>query len=114
MLSVKEKGITLCIIEHCKRIEDKIVGATRDTLDNNKDIEEIICFNILQIGELAKNLSSEFIKRYPAVPWNKIKGMRDVVAHGYGTIDLNRVWQTASEDIKLLRESCEQIIKDSI
>ena len=113
MLSEKEKGLMLCIIEHCKRIEGKIVGATRETLDNNKDIEEIICFNILQIGELAKNLSSDFIKKYQMVPWSSIKGMRDIVAHGYGTIDLDRVWQTAFEDIKPLREYCEQIINEN-
>ncbi len=101
------------IIEHCKRIEEKVAGATRETLDSNKDIEEIVCFNILQIGELAKNLTADFISNHTMVPWNKIKGMRDVVAHGYGTIDLNRVWQTATEDIKPLREYCEQIIEDN-
>lgn len=113
MLTVKENSVMLYIIEHCKRIEKKVVGASRETLDNDKDIEEIICFNILQIGELAKNLSAEFIKQYPAVPWNDIKGMRDVVAHGYGTIDLNRVWLTASQEIKPLREYCEQILLDN-
>lgn len=111
MLSIKEKSIMLYIIEHCKRIEEKIIGATRETLDTNKDIEEIICFNILQIGELAKNLTPEFISKHPEVPWNDIKGMRDVVAHGYGTIILNRVWQTAIDDVKPLREYCEQILK---
>lgn len=113
MLTVKESSVMLYIIEHCKRIEKKVAGASRETLDNDKDIEEIICFNILQIGELAKNLSAEFIKQYPAVPWNQIKGMRDVVAHGYGTIDLNRVWLTASQEIKPLREYCEQILSDN-
>lgn len=47
------------------------------------------------------------------VPWSSIKGMRDIVAHGYGTIDLDRVWQTAFEDIKPLREYCEQIINEN-
>ena len=113
MLTVKENSVMLYIIEHCKRIEKKVVGASRETLDNDKDIEEIICFNILQIGELAKNLSAEFIKQYPAVPWNDIKGMRDVVAHGYGTIDLNKVWKTATEDIKPLFDYCESILNEN-
>ena len=46
----------------------------------------IICFNILQIGELAKNFEPSFIIEYNNVPWKQIKGMRDKVAHGYGTI----------------------------
>ena len=110
MLTLKERGILIYIIDHCKRIEEKSNNSTRQTLDDNKDITEIICFNILQIGELAKNLSSEFIKTYPDMPWKEIKGMRDWVAHGYGTIDLKEIWNTATNDIKPLREYCEQIV----
>lgn len=112
MLSIKERGIVFCIIDYCKRIEDKIFGITKETFKNDKDIEEIICFNILQIGELAKSLTPGFIKKYSAVPWKRIKGMRDVVAHRYGTIDFDLVWQTAIDDIKPLREYCKSIIND--
>ena len=112
MLSVKEHGLLLCIIEHCKRIEEKMVGATRETLEQDKDIEEIICFNILQIGELAKRFEEEFIKKYNLVPWDDIKGMRDVVAHGYGKINLDDVWKTASCDVVPLREYCEKILSE--
>ena len=113
MLTVKEKGILLYMIEYCKRIEGKASISSRQTLDEDKDITEIICFNILQIGELAKGLSDDFINTYKEVPWKSIKGMRDKVAHGYGTIDLDQVWQAAANDIKPLREYCERIIKEN-
>ena len=113
MLTVKEKGILLYIIEHCERIENKIINATRKTLDENKDIEEIVCFNILQIGELAKGLSDDFINRYNKVYWKGVKGMRDKVAHGYGTIDLDQIWEAASKEIKPLKEYCELIIEEN-
>lgn len=101
------------IIEHCKRVEEKIAGATRQTLDENKDIEEIVCFNLLQIGELAKALEPDFFERYGGVDWKGIKGMRDQVAHGYGTIDLELIWKSASEEVKPLREYCESILKSN-
>ena len=110
MLTIKEKGIMLYIIKHCNRIENKIDGVSFEMFLNNEDVKEIVSFNILQIGELAKNLSSEFIKTYPDMPWKEIKGMRDWVAHGYGTIDLKEIWNTATNDIKPLREYCEQIV----
>ena len=110
MLSLKEKGIMLYIIKHCKRIEEKIEGTTKETFDNDTDIQEIICFNIFQIGELAKNLSQEFVSTYNQMPWKSIKGMRDRIGHGYGTIEMNRVWETAISDIKPLRKYCEKII----
>ena len=112
MLTIKEKGILLYIIEHCKRIEEKIANATRETLNTNKDIEEIVCFNILQIGELAKGLGNEFVSQHNEVYWKGIKGMRDKVAHGYGTIDLDQIWTAASQEVKPLREYCELILEE--
>ena len=113
MLSTKEKGILIYIIEHCKRVEEKTTGATREILDTNKDVEEIVCFNILQIGELVKKLSDEFIVKYNKVRWKSIKGMRDRVAHGYDTLDRDQIWKAASKDIVPLREYCEEIIESN-
>ena len=113
MLTLKEKCILEYITDHCKRIEEKAASATRETLNVDKDFEEIICFNLLQIGELAKSLEPDFIARFPGVPWRDIKKMRDRVAHGYGTIDLDIVWNTVSQDVKPLREYCEEIINNN-
>lgn len=113
MLSVKETGLLLAIIKHCNKINEKINGLTREQFDRDEDIVQIICFNILQIGELAKNFEPEFIKKYNAVPWNKIKGMRDKVAHGYDKIDMDRVWNTALYDINPLLDYCQKIIEDN-
>ena len=110
MLTVKEKGLLLNIIDHCKRIELKIVGATRDSLNSDEDLKEIVCFHILQIGELAKKFELSFVEKHNSVPWRNIKGMRDVVAHGYGTIDLDKVWTVVSQEITPLREYCESIL----
>ena len=113
MLSVKETGLLLNIIKHCEKINEKMNGLTKEQLIADEDVLQIICFNILQIGELAKNFSPQFIATYNGVPWRQIKGMRDKVAHGYGTIDKDRVWSTALKDINPLLTYCQQIIADN-
>lgn len=113
MLTIKEKGILLYIIDYCRRIEEKVIDITRQAFDENRDINEIVCFNILQIGELAKRLSVDFTTQYNEVPWKNIKGMRDKVAHEYGTIDYEKVWNASTNDIKVLREYCEKNFKDN-
>ena len=113
MLTKREQGILLNVIKHCHRIENKIEGVSFEAFLSDEDIKEIVSFNIFQIGELAKNLSSDFLKQHPAVPWKNIKGMRDWVAHGYGTINLEEIWKTSVRDIKPLRDYCEQIIEDN-
>lgn len=111
MLSIKEKGLLLNIVKHCTKILKKVNCLTKEQFDNDEDVFQIVCFNILQIGELAKSFEPTFIKHFDKVPWNKIKGMRDKVAHGYGTIDVDRVWNTAIKDIKPLLEYCNLILE---
>ena len=113
MLSVKEQGLLINIIKHCNKINEKMLNLTREQFDKDEDVVQIICFNILQIGELAKNFSPEFLKQYNGVPWQQIKGMRDKVAHGYGTIDMDRVWFTALDDINPLLDYCQQILDEN-
>ena len=111
MLTIKEQGLLQNIIKHCQKISEKMNWLSREQFDKDDDIVQIICFNILQIGELAKNFEPSFIATYNAVPWGKIKGMRDRVAHGYGTIDMDRVWNTALLDIRPLLDYCRQILE---
>lgn len=113
MLSIKEKGYLLNIIKHCEKINEKMINLTRDQFDRDDDVAQIICFNILQIDELAKNLVPEFIKEYNEIPWHQIKAMRNKVAHGYGTIDMDVIWDTALNSINQLLDYCNKIIKQN-
>ena len=39
----------------------------------------------------AKNVSADFRKKYPHIPWRSIAGMRDKLIHGYFGVDLGAV-----------------------
>ncbi len=62
-----------------------------------------VAMPILQIGELSKKLSEEYIQTNKTIPWRAIMGMRDVFAHHYGSVDYQELWQTAHEDIRALQ-----------
>ena len=111
MLTVKEKGLLLYVIDHCNRIEEKTKGVSEEEFFINEDIKEIVCFNLLQIGELANKFTADFLKKYPDVPWEEMRGLRNRIVHGYGTIKIDRVWATVNKDIKPLKEYCEGILK---
>ena len=46
------------------------------------------------------------------MPWNQIKALRNVVAHNYGKIDKETLWETLLGDIPELNDYCCQIIKE--
>ncbi len=114
MLTIKEQGLLLGIIKHCDKILEKINRITRVQFDEDEDVIQIVCFNILQIGELVKHFDVSFTSKFNEVPWSLIARMRDKVAHGYGTIDIDIVWGTATKDISSLKAYCEKILKENI
>ena len=111
MLGVKDIGIVLQIIKRCNRIIDKLTNLNETEFALNEDIKEVVCFNLFQIGELANGLSAEFVKEYNKMPWKQIIGMRNRIVHGYDTINLEIVWNTANESILELKEYCKEILK---
>ena len=103
MLGVKDKGILLQVIKRCNRVIEKVSNISVTDFSLNDDIKEVVCFNLFQIGELANGLSVEFIKEYNKIR-KQIVGMRNRIVHGYDTINLEIVWNTANESIPELKE----------
>ena len=61
-----------------------------------------VAMPILQIGELVKKLSDEYLLENRTIPWRAIMGMRDIFAHHYGSVDYQELWQTSHEDVQEL------------
>jgi uncharacterized protein with HEPN domain len=71
-----------------------------------------LAMDVLQIGELVKNLTAEFKQTHKDMPWGDIAGMRDIAAHGYGDFDFDVLWETVNEDIEPLKSYCQECIEE--
>jgi len=66
---------------------------------------------VTQIGELVKKLPEDFRVKYSEIPWKNIAGMRDIVVHGYETIDKRILWNVSKSEIPKLKEFCLELLK---
>ncbi|GHT67290.1 antitoxin [Spirochaetia bacterium] len=110
-LNNRDKSILTHIVQHCenifssmKRFGDSVIFA------KDADYFNSVCMSLLQIGELANHLSAEFQAGHDGVPWRNIIGLRNVVVHGYGHLDIDTVWGTLQEDIPSLYQYCHKIL----
>jgi uncharacterized protein with HEPN domain len=62
------------------------------------------------IGEAASTVSKEFQKEPQEIPWANIIAMRNRLIHVYFDIDLDRVWDTITDDLPPLIAALEKPI----
>ena len=102
------------IVNYCDQIEETIqrFGNSYKVFSNDKVYRNAAAMCVLQIGELAGKLTDNFRAEHPGAPWRQIKGMRNVVAHSYGTVDPETTWEILIDDIPKLKAYCIKIIKE--
>lgn len=98
------------IRDYCSEIEKTIsrYGNSFDIFDRDADYQRSVSFCILQIGELGNGLSEQYRSdTADRIQWRSIRGMRNLVAHSYGSMSKEIIWLTATTDIPSLKRFCE-------
>ena len=62
------------------------------------------------IGEAASRVSEECQRRSPDIPWAEIVAMRNRLVHVYFDIDLDRVWETVTDDLPELMARIDEAL----
>lgn len=101
------------ILDAIARIERYIDGMTADAFMVDSKTADAVVWNIGIIGEAAHHIPPDVRARYPAVPWNQMRAMRNLLIHDYPRIDLSIVWQTATENLPQLRPLMQRILEES-
>ena len=113
MNNIRDINVVAHIIDYCNQINHTIetFGKDYSIFENNSIYKNAIAMCILQIGELVGALSDGFKLKYNDIPWREIRGMRNVVAHNYGNIEIDSTWETITRDIPELKSFCDEILK---
>ena len=100
------------VLDAINTIEEYLQGVDEEHFKATRLLQDGTIREIEIIGEAVKNVSKDIRKSYPEVPWQDIAGMRDKLIHGYFGVDIEKVWDTAKEDLPVLKEQMKGILKD--
>jgi uncharacterized protein with HEPN domain len=62
------------------------------------------------VGEAVSHVSDETRSQYPQIAWAGIMGMRNILVHAYGSIDLGKLWNTVQNELPGLIAQLEAIL----
>ena len=100
------------IIRYCDKTSEaqKRFGLSFDAFVRDSDYQSCCSMYVFQISEKSNHLSDALKAAYPHIPWQKIRGMRNILAHNYEAVQTERLWETMQSDLPKLREDCLRIL----
>ncbi len=84
-----------------------------DSFRTDPMCQDAVLMQLIVIGETAYSLPEEFRTNYSVIPWYKMIGMRNIIAHGYVKVDLDIVWGVIKKDLPELQLLILKIIEES-
>lgn len=74
-------------------------------------VVDAIIRNFEIIGEASKNIPNDIQKKYPKIPWRKMVGLRNLIAHEYFGIDYEMIWEIAKNNLPQNRNDLKIMIE---
>ena len=100
------------ILDAITTIQEYLQGVNEEKFKATRLLQDGVIRQIEIIGEAIRHMSRNIRKAYPEIPWQDIAGMRDKLIHDYFGVDIEKVWNTAQEDLPSLKEQVINILRD--
>jgi len=92
-----------------------VIGYTKDldftAFERDRRTLHAVIYCFIVIGEAERHIPKEVKDRYPEVPWDKMRGMRNFLIHEYPWLSPRIVWETAVNDLPPLLTRLHRILE---
>jgi uncharacterized protein with HEPN domain len=92
------------------RIKRFTKGGKQAFLDSEL-VQDATIRNLQILTESTQRLSGKFKQAHPQIDWQGMAGFRNVLVHGYLSIDLVRVWDLVEKQIPDLRRKLQGVLR---
>ena len=103
----RDVTITKKIIQEIETINRFIADMNElDFLADDKT-QRAVTMTLINIGELSKAYTDDFLYKKKSIPWKAIQATRNVAAHNYEVVDMTTVWDTIKVSLPVLQKELE-------
>ena len=99
------------ILEAVQNIKTYTDGMSFLTWNEDKKTIDAVIRNLEIIGEAVNHIPTEIQSRYHDIPWQQMRGIRNILIHEYFGIDKEVIWQTIKNDIPTLEKMFRRLIE---
>ena len=108
--AVKHGGLRAAEMLDClERVGRHTAGLDRAAFLASELVQDAVLRNLAQLGEVSKYIPESVQVRWPDLPWNELRRLRNLIAHDYFGIDRELLWQTVTAELPPLRGELERL-----
>ncbi|MCH4150704.1 MAG: DUF86 domain-containing protein [Sphingobium sp.] len=102
----RDPAILQTILLLIQRIRTRLEKMTLAVFVEEPDDIDLLAYRLSMVGEYAGKLSSTLRARHPEIPWSRMSGLRNIVAHEYLRVTPARLWETAQNEMEPIATMC--------
>ena len=99
------------IVDAADAVSQFIHEHSREDFMSDYQLRSAVIYQMIIIGEALSHISFEVRARHSHIHWAEAIGLRHYAAHGYFSIDWGIIWDTAVDDVPVIREQIVAVIK---
>lgn len=99
------------ILESGAAIQSYVQDVTCDVFVQDRMRYSAVIREFEIIGEAVGKLPAELKDDHPDIHWQDIKDFRNILAHEYFGVDLEIVWNTIRDDLPMLLDTVQKIVR---
>ncbi len=90
------------MLEAARLIQGYMTDVTFEDFWHNQEKRDAVALRLSVLGESAHKIDPAMEAALPNIPFKRIRGMRNRIAHDYGAVDFKIVWAVTQEEIEPL------------
>ena len=111
MIEDRNKDYLIDVKNSIELINEYISGFSKEEFLNNQEKQDAVVNRLQVIGEASKNIGESLKNKWSGIPWKQMAGMRDILIHRYHGIDVELVWDTINDDLDVILQKINEILK---
>jgi uncharacterized protein with HEPN domain len=102
------------ILDAAARITQRLAGVKRREFLTDEVLADSGVFQLYIITEAAGGISPELKNRHKHVRWDRIRMLRNTIAHEYFALHLPAIWKVVTKDVPILEQQVKEILEPAL
>ncbi len=99
------------MLEAISDIEQITTGRSFEAYATERPMRRAVERCIEIVSEASRRLPPGLKERHPAIPWDKVAGIGNVLRHDYDAVNNATIWHAATVDLVPLKDAVEGLLR---